>query len=231
MSQDAVEIETGKNPTAAVIWMHGLGADGHDFEPIVPELVRSDRAVSGGIPSGDAERALRFVFPHAPVRPVTLNGGYPMRAWYDIISIDRRAPQDVVGIRGSYAAIEKLIRRENERGIPSNQIVLAGFSQGGAMAIYAGTRYPEKLAGILGLSCYMLLAADFSAERHPVNHSTPIFLGHGTQDQVVSLMLGEETRRMLEKEGHSVEWHTYPMPHSVCPQEVVDIAAWLRRVL
>ena len=219
MSQDLVEIETGKNPTASVIWMHGLGADGHDFEPIVPELVRP------------GERPLRFVFPHAPVRPVTLNSGYPMRAWYDIVSIDRRAPQDEVGIRGSYATIEKLIRRENERGIATDRIVLAGFSQGGAMALYAGTRYPEKLAGMLALSCYMLLEAKFSAERAAVNHATSIFLGHGTQDPVVSPMLGEGTRLLLEKEGYSVEWHTYPMPHSVCPQEVLDIAAWLRRVL
>jgi len=242
MSQDAVEIETGKNPTAAVIWMHGLGADGHDFEPIVPELVRDravsdDRAVSEeipngeGIPSGEEDRALRFVFPHAPVRPVTLNGGYPMRAWYDIVGIDRRAPQDEVGIRGSYATVEKLIRRENERGIATDRIVLAGFSQGGAMALYAGTRYPEKLAGILALSCYMLLETKFSAERAAVNHATRIFLAHGTQDPVVSPMLGEGTRLLLEKEGYSVEWHTYPMPHSVCPQEVLDIAAWLRRVL
>jgi len=219
MSQDLVEIETGKNPTAAVIWMHGLGADGHDFEPIVPELVRP------------GERALRFVFPHAPVRPVTLNRGYPMRAWYDIISIERRAAQDEVGIRSSYGAIEKLIRRENERGIDSSRIVLAGFSQGGAMALYSGTRYPEKLAGLIGLSCYMLLETQFTAERAAANHSTPIFLGHGTQDQVVSPVLGEETHRLLEKEGYPVEWHEYPMPHSVCAQEVADIAAWLRRVL
>jgi phospholipase/carboxylesterase len=219
MSQDLVEIDTGKNPTSAVIWMHGLGADGHDFEPIVPELVRP------------GDRALRFVFPHAPVRAVTLNGGYPMRAWYDIVSIDRSAPQDEVGIRGSYAVLEKLIRRENERGIATDRIVLAGFSQGGAMALYAGTRYPEKLAGIIGLSCYMLLEAKFSAERVAANHSTSIFLGHGTQDQVVSPILGETTRRLLEKEGYSVEWHTYPMPHSVSPQEVADLAAWLRRVL
>jgi phospholipase/carboxylesterase len=219
MPQDLVEIETGKNPTGAVIWMHGLGADGHDFEPIVPELVRP------------GERALRFVFPHAPVRPVTLNRGYPMRAWYDIISIDRDATQDEVGIRSSYGLVEKLIRRENERGIETSRIVLAGFSQGGAMAIYGGTRYTEKLAGIIGLSCYMLLGAKFTAERAAANHSTSIFLGHGTQDPIVSPILGEETRRLLEKEGYSVEWHTYPMPHSVCPQEVADIAAWLRRVL
>jgi phospholipase/carboxylesterase len=219
MSQDLVEIETGKNPTGTVIWMHGLGADGHDFEPIVPELARP------------GERALRFVFPHAPVRPVTLNNGYPMRAWYDIISIERNAAQDEVGIRSSYGVVEKLIRREKERGIDSNRIVLAGFSQGGAMAIYSGIRYPEKLAGIIGLSCYMLLETKFTAERAAANHSTSIFLGHGTQDPIVSPILGEQTRRLLEKEGYSVEWHSYPMPHSVCPQEVADIAAWLRKVL
>jgi phospholipase/carboxylesterase len=219
MSQDLVEIETGNHPTGTVIWMHGLGADGHDFEPIVPELVRP------------GERALRFVFPHAPVRPVTLNGGYPMRAWYDIISIERRAAQDEVGIRSSHGLIEKLIRRENERGIDTSRIVLAGFSQGGAMALYSGTRYPQTLAGIIGLSCYMLLEAQFTAERAAANHATSIFLGHGTQDPMVSPMLGEETRRLLEKEGYSVEWHAYPMPHSVCAQEVADIAAWLRRVL
>jgi phospholipase/carboxylesterase len=219
MSQDLVEVETGKNPTGTVIWMHGLGADGHDFEPIVPELVRP------------GERALRFVFPHAPVRPVTLNGGYPMRAWYDIISLERRSAQDEAGIRASFGVVEALIRRENERGIASDHIVLAGFSQGGAMAIYSGTRYPEKLAGIIGLSCYMLLETKLSAERTAANHSTSIFLGHGTQDPVVSPMLGEETRRLLEQEGYSVEWHTYPMPHSVCAPEVAHIAAWLRRVL
>lgn len=219
MSQDLVEIETGRNPTGTVIWMHGLGADGHDFEPIVPDLVRPE------------ERALRFVFPHAPVRPITLNRGYPMRAWYDIISLERRAVQDESGIRASYGVVEKLIRRENERGIDSSRIVLAGFSQGGAMAIYSGTRYFERLAGIIGLSCYMLLETKFSAERTAANHSTSIFLGHGTQDPVVSPVLGEETRRLLEKEGYTVEWHTYPMPHSVCAPEVADLAAWLRRVL
>jgi phospholipase/carboxylesterase len=219
MSRDVIEVQTGPNPTGSIIWMHGLGADGHDFEPIVPELVRS------------GERALRFVFPNAPVRPVTLNGGYPMRAWYDIIGLERGTAQDEVGIRGSYATIEWLIHRENERGIPSNRIVLAGFSQGGAMALFSGTRYSEKLAGIMGLSCYMLLDSTFAAERVPANQSTPIFLGHGTQDPVVSITLGESTRRLLEGAGYPVEWHQYTMPHSVCPQEVADIAAWLRRVL
>lgn len=219
MSQNSVEVETGPQPTGSVIWMHGLGADGHDFEPIVPELVHR------------GERPLRFVFPHAPVRPVTLNRGYPMRAWYDIISIERRAEQDEEGIRDSYATIQALIRCENERGIPTDRIVLAGFSQGGAMALYGGVRYPEKLAGIMGLSCYLLLEARFAAERVRANQSTPIFLGHGTQDPVVSPTMGEEARRTLEASGYSVEWHAYPMPHSVCPQEVADIAAWLRRVL
>jgi phospholipase/carboxylesterase len=219
MSQDLIEVETGPSPGATIIWMHGLGADGHDFEPIVPELVRR------------GERPLRFVFPHAPVRPVTLNNGYRMRAWYDIISIQRGAAQDEVGIRASHAIVEELIHRENERGIPSSKIVLAGFSQGGAMALYSGTRYPEKLAGVMGLSCYMLLESSLAAERAAANHATPIFLGHGTQDPVVSPLLGEATRRMLETEGYAVEWHAYPMPHSVCPQEVADIAAWLRRVV
>jgi len=219
MSQDLVEVQTGPNPAGSVIWMHGLGADGHDFEPIVPELVRP------------GERALRFVFPHAPVRPVTLNGGYRMRAWYDIVSIERGAAQDEHGIRGSHGAIETLIRRENERGIASDKIVLAGFSQGGAMALYSGTRYPEKLAGIMGLSCYMLLEAKFTAERVAANHSTSVFLGHGTQDPIVSPLLGDATRKLLETEGYAVEWHTYQMPHSVCPQEVTDIAAWLRKVI
>jgi phospholipase/carboxylesterase len=219
MSQDLIEVETGPNPVATIIWMHGLGADGHDFEPIVPELARK------------GERSLRFVFPHAPVRPVTLNNGYQMRAWYDIVSIQRSAAQDEVGIRASHAIVEALIRRENDRGIPSSKIVLAGFSQGGAMALYSGTRYPEKLGGIIGLSCYMLLESRFAAERSAANHTTPIFLGHGSQDPMVSPLLGEAARRLLETEGYPVEWHAYPMPHSVCPQEVLDIAAWLRRVV
>jgi len=219
MPPDVIEAQTGPNPTGAIIWMHGLGADGHDFEPIVPELVRP------------GERALRFVFPNAPVRPVTLNRGFPMRAWYDIIGLERGIAQDEVGIRGSHATVESLIRRENERGIPTHRIVLAGFSQGGAMALFSGTRHAEKLAGIMGLSCYMLLEGSFAAQRSPANQATPIFLGHGTQDPVVSITLGETSRRLLEGSGFAVEWHQYMMQHSVCPQEVADIAAWLRRVL
>ena len=219
MARDAVEVETGRSPTGAVIWLHGLGADGHDFEPIVPQLV------------SPGERALRFVFPNAPIRPVTLNAGYAMRAWYDIIALDRRTREDETGIRASQALIEALIRREQGRGIAAERIVLAGFSQGGAMALFAGARYPERLAGIMGLSCYLLLGATFDAERHGANHATPIFLAHGLQDPVVSCRLGEEAHRQLEAAGCKVEWHAYSMPHSVCPQEVADIAAWLRRVL
>jgi len=215
---ETVEVQTGPNPTGTVIWLHGLGADGHDFEPIVPELARS------------GERALRFVFPHAPVRPVTLNAGYAMRAWYDIIGLDRHAAQDEEGVRSSDAAVRALIRRENERGIPTSRIVLAGFSQGGAQALYTGTRLPEKLAGIMGLSCYMLLAPRFAAERSEANQTTPIFMAHGVQDAVVAPHLGDETRRLLETAGYVVEWRTYPMAHAVSPQEIADIAEWLRRL-
>ena len=174
---------------------------------------------------------MRFVFPNAPVRPVTLNRGYPMRAWYDILGLERGMAQDEPGIRASHAAVEALIRRENERGIATERIALAGFSQGGALALFSGTRYADKLAGIMGLSCYMLLESQFAAERVAVNQKTPIFLAHGSQDPVVSPVLGEQTRRLLEAAGYAVEWHAYTMPHSVCPQEVADIAAWLRRIL
>lgn len=219
MSREAVEVETGASPTGTVICLHGLGADGHDFEPLVPGLVRP------------GERALRFVFPHAPIRPVTLNGGFAMRAWYDITSLERRAPEDETGIRASQALIEALIRRENGRGIPSERIVLAGFSQGGALALVTGTRYPHKLAGMMGLSCYMLLAGSLATERSAANQSTPIFLAHGLQDPVVAPQLGEQARATLEAAGYPVEWHTYAVPHSLCPQEVSDMAAWLRRML
>ena len=219
MSREVVEVETGRAPTASVIWLHGLGADGHDFEPIVPELV------------APGERALRFLFPHAPVRPVTLNGGYAMRAWYDIVAIDRRTAEDEGGIRASRGLIDALIARENARGIASERIVLAGFSQGGAMALFAGTRYPQRLAGIIGLSCYLVLAGQFAAERVAANQATPIFLAHGSEDAIVAPVLGEQARRTLLASGYDVEWHSYSMPHSVCPQEVADIAAWLRRVL
>ncbi len=171
------------------------------------------------------------MFPNAPIRPITLNNGYSMRAWYDLIGLDRQSRQDEAGIRSSDAAVRALIRRENERGIPTDRIVLAGFSQGAAMAVFSGTRYPEKLAGIMALSGYMVLAPKFDAERTNENQTVPIFLAHGTEDPVVALQLGEDTHQLLEATQYSVEWHTYPMAHSVCQQEVVDIAEWLRRVL
>ncbi len=215
---DTVIVETGANPAWSVIWMHGLGADGHDFEPLVPELV------------DDATPALRFIFPHAPVRPVTINNGYQMRAWYDIIGIDRRAREDGAGIAASAAQIGSLIRAENARGIATNRIVLAGFSQGGAMALHIATRHPEKFAGIIALSCYLPLAREFATDRSAANFTTPIYMAHGVQDPVVPLALGDESRRILEGTGYRVEWHSYPMPHSLCEQEVADLRAYLGRV-
>jgi phospholipase/carboxylesterase len=219
MTPDCVEFETAPKPTGSVIWLHGLGADGHDFEPIVPGLVQK------------GERSLRFVFPHAPRRPITINRGMVMRAWYDMAGMDRHLQEDEVGIRGSYEIIAALIRRENERGIATHRIVLGGFSQGGSMSVYAGTRYPEALAGIAALSCYMLLPDRFDAERLPVNQQTAIFQAHGTQDPVVPYPLGLAARQQLEAAGYRVRWHTYPLPHSVSPEEVSDLATWLREVL
>lgn len=216
---ETVEVETGPDPKASVIWLHGLGADGHDFEPLVPQLVRP------------GERALRFVFPHAPVRPVTLNNGYHMRAWYDVAGLDRHARQDEAGIRASDATVRALIGRENARGVPTGSIAVAGFSQGGAMVLFTGPRYPERLAGIMALSCYMLMAPTFDAEREAANQLTPIFMAHGRFDPLIDFDIGVNTRKFLEGKGYAVEWHDYPMPHSVCQEEVVAIAAWLRHVL
>lgn len=218
MSFDGIEVETGPAPGRAVIWLHGLGSDAHDFEPIVPQLA----------PKGEP---LRFIFPNAPKRPVTLNGGLVMRAWYDLLGIDRRLHEDEDGIRGSYEIITGLIRRENERGIPTSRIVLGGFSQGGSMAVYAGTRYPQALAGIAGLSCYMLLPSSFAEQRSRANQETPFFLAHGKQDPMVPLFMGKETRLILEDSGYRVRWHAYLIGHSVCPEEICDLAAWLRQVL
>jgi phospholipase/carboxylesterase len=216
-SLETVTVETGPNPTFSIIWMHGLGADGHDFEPLVPELLED------GMPT------LRFIFPHAPVRAVTINNGYQMRAWYDIIAIDRRSAEDAAGIKASAAAIGSLIAREKERGITASRIVLAGFSQGGAMALHTALRYPEKLAGVIALSCYLPLISEF-ATRDPANQATPVFMAHGFQDPVVPYGLGDETRRLLESSGYPVEWHAYPMQHSLCEPEVADIRQWLQRV-
>ena len=216
---ETVTVETGPKPTATILWMHGLGADGHDFEPLVPELL------DDGMP------ALRFVFPHAPARPVTINNGYQMRAWYDIIGIDRRSAEDFSGIQASADALTALIRAENARGIPTTRIVLAGFSQGGAMALHLATRFPEKLAGVIALSSYLPLAKEFATERSSANLATPFFMAHGSQDPVVPFYLGDESRRVLEGTGYRVEWHSYPMPHSLCEPEVSDLRAFLRKVV
>lgn len=216
---DSLEHTTGPAPTRSVIWLHGLGADGHDFAPIVPELNLA------GLPD------IRFVFPHAPIQPVTINGGMAMRAWYDILGTDLVKREDEAGIRASQAHIEALIARERLRGVASQHIVLAGFSQGCAMTLHTGLRHAEPLAGLVGLSGYLPRAEHLLTERAPANLATPIFLAHGTHDPVVPLARAESSRARLQDAGHTVEWHTYPMPHSVHPQEIQDIAAFLRRVL
>jgi len=210
---DAIEITTGDAPTLSVLWLHGLGADGHDFEPIVPELrLRSP---------------VRFVFPHAPLRRVTINGGMAMRAWYDILGFDRHAREDAAGIRASAAAVTELIDREVERGIPAERIVLAGFSQGGAVALHTALREPRPLAGVMALSTYLPLAPLLAAERSAANAGIPIFMAHGTSDQVLPMSLAESSRRALGALGYAVDWHSYSMQHSVCAEEVSAIAAWL----
>ena len=209
---DCIEIETAPTPTHAVIWLHGLGADGNDFAPIVPEL---------DLPAG---AAVRFVFPNAPVQRVTINNGMAMRSWYDILVMDLVRVEDAKGIRASEAAIRKLIARENARGIPTSNIVLAGFSQGCAMTLHTGLRLPEKLAGLP-------LLDTAEAERAPANQRTPIFLAHGQYDPVVSLARAQASLAELERLGYDVRWHTYPMPHSVCAEEVADISPFLNEVL
>ena len=214
-----IELESAPQPTAAVIWLHGLGADGHDFASLVPEL---DLA---GCPP------IRFVFPHAPSMPVTVNGGYVMPAWYDILGPNLVSQQDAAGIQASERAIVALIAHEVARGIPAERIVLAGFSQGCAMALHTGLRLPQRLAGIMALSGYLPLADRITAERHPANAQTPVFMAHGTQDPVVAIARGEASRDALAALGQPVAWHSYPMPHSLHPQEIFDISAFLAQVL
>ena len=219
---EGIEVETGKSPSAAVIWLHGLGADGNDFVPIVNELDLE------GAP------AIRFVFPHAPVRPVTINNGMMMRAWYDVLLGDlegksRRA--DERGVRESQAQIGALIEREAARGIATEKIVLAGFSQGGAVTLQTGLRYPKKLAGLMALSTYLPLPESLPQEAAPANQHTPIFMAHGVYDGVISLAMGAGSMTLLTGMGHPVQWHQYSMQHSVCAEEIQDIGAWLRRVL
>jgi phospholipase/carboxylesterase len=216
---ERIILETGPQPQAAVIWMHGLGADGNDFVPIVEELNLS------GCPD------IRFVFPHAPTMPVTINGGYVMRAWYDILTTDLVRREDEGGLRQSQQAINALIAEQIAQGIPANRIILAGFSQGGAMTLQTGLRYPESLAGMIVLSAYAPLLETLATECHPANKATPIFMAHGTQDPIVPHSRGAASRDTLQNLGYSVEWHDYPMPHSVCWEEVQAIGTFLRATL
>jgi phospholipase/carboxylesterase len=215
----SIEIETGPAPTHSVVWLHGLGADGNDFAPIVPEL-RLPPSLS-----------VRFVFPHAPVQPVTINGGMSMRSWYDILVPNLVRIEDEAGIRASERAVHALIQREVSRGVPTSRIVLAGFSQGCAMTLHTGLRADYKLAGLMGLSGYLPLVDMADRDRHPANLDTPIFLAHGLQDPVVTIDRAEASRDKLVSMGYQLQWHTYPMQHSVCPQEISDMSAFLRSVL
>ena len=212
----SIELETAASPRYSVIWLHGLGADGSDFEPIVPELGLADAP------------GVRFIFPHAPQMPVTCNGGYVMPAWYDIISLEPHSRVvDEAGIVASRSAIRRLIARENQRGVPSERIFLAGFSQGGAVVYTTALTHPEPLAGLIALSTYLPVETLVNAEATSANKSLPIFAAHGLDDDVVSPPLGQMARKFVETQGHTVDWHEYPMPHSVCIEEVRDIGRWL----
>jgi phospholipase/carboxylesterase len=210
---ETVEVETGPRPQAAVIWLHGLGADGHDFEPVVPEL--------------QLEAAVRFVFPHAPVRPVTINMGMRMRAWYDVLQVGG-GPEDEAGIRDSQRIVEELIRAQR---LPAGRIALAGFSQGGAIALQTALRHPERLAGVIALSTYLPLAQTLAAEASEANRAAPIFMAHGRHDDLIHIDRARRSREALQALGYSVEWRDYAMPHAVCAEEIGDIAAFLVRIL
>jgi phospholipase/carboxylesterase len=218
LTLETIEIETGAKPRAAVIWLHGLGADGHDFEPIVPEL---------GLPPS---KPVRFIFPNAPLRAVTINMGMRMRAWYDILQMGG-GPEDEAGVRESQAQIEALIAAEVKRGVPHDKIVLAGFSQGGAIVLQTALRQREKLAGVLALSTYLPLATTLAKERTPENSALPIFMAHGQYDGMIGIDRAARSRDALQALGYKVEWHEYPMQHSVCPEEIAHIAAFLLKIL
>ena len=223
MSLEVIEAETAPNPSASIIILHGLGADGNDFVPVAQELdLRSLGAV-------------RFVFPHGPTRPVTINGGYVMRAWYDILGTELGPGgvkrEDEAGLRASQVFVDGLIANERARGIAANRIVLAGFSQGCAMTFMAGLRHGERLAGLLGMSGYLPLAATTAAERSAANAGVPIFQAHGRADPVIALDRATASRDALLALGYPVEWHDYPMPHSVCAPEIADMNRWLLKVL
>lgn len=219
MPLEVIERESAKDPVASIIVLHGLGADGNDFVPICDEI---DLSSVGSV---------RYVFPHAPVRPVTINGGYRMRAWYDVLSFDRGQNEDEDGLRASQAEIEALIAGERARGIPASRIVVMGFSQGCAMTLMTGLRHPERLAGLIGLSGYLPLAGKTAEERSPANADVPIFLAHGNADSVVPFERAVAARTTLQELGYPLEWHEYRMAHSVCPQEIGDVNRWLLRVL
>jgi phospholipase/carboxylesterase len=216
---DAIEIETGPAPRAAVVWLHGLGADGHDFAPVVPEL-RLPRTLP-----------VRFVFPHAPRQPVTINGGMIMPAWYDVFDLEGRRGEDEAGIRASQGRVEALLAREKARGVSAAAIVLAGFSQGGAIALQTGLRHPERLAGILGLSTYLPLGRTLAAEASAANRDVPIFMAHGLHDDLIPPARARRSRERLNELGYRVTWREYAMPHAVCAEEIRDIGQWLRGVL
>ncbi len=205
-----IEFETSPSPQHSVIWLHGLGADGNDFVPVAEALSLPD---------------MRFIFPHAPMRPVTLNGGYVMRAWYDIYALDLSSGEDREGIMASSDRIAKLIAREGERGIPAHHVFLAGFSQGGAVALFSGLSHAERLAGIIALSTYLPLAETIKA--HPANSKTPIFMAHGRDDEIIPFSAGIASKERLLNLGHELAWHDYEMGHSVCQQEIADISAWI----
>jgi len=213
---EAIEIETAPNPQASVIWMHGLGADGNDFAPLADVI--------------ELHLGVRYVFPHAPMMPVSINAGYVMRAWYDISDAAIRR-EDEAGVRASQQSVEALLAREKSRGIAASRIVLAGFSQGGAIALQTGLRHAERLAGVMALSAYVPLADRLAAEANPANRGVPIFMAHGTADPMIAFARAQASRDLLLQQAYAVEWHEYRMEHSVCPQEVADIAGWLRRVL
>ncbi len=216
---ETIQIESAPHPTAAVIWLHGLGADGSDFVPIVREFDLS------------ACPPIRFIFPTAPTRPVTINGGLAMRAWYDITGTETQEIEDAAGFHASQAAINALIDAEKARGIPTHRIILAGFSQGCALTLQTGLRYPETLAGLICLSGYVPLRNTLPAERHAANHHTPIFMGHGRMDPVITIDRAELSRNLLTNLGYKVQWHEYQIPHSVCAEEIQDINRWLIHVL
>lgn len=219
MDLETIEIETGTNPDAAVIWLHGLGADAHDFEPVVPAL------------SLGSECEVRYVFPNAPIRPVTINGGASMRAWFDLLTLDRDAPEDELGIRDAAAGVERLVDRETGRGIDANRILLAGFSQGGAVALFTALRFAQSLAGAIGLSTYLPVPAIVEREKSQANAGLPIFMAHGQFDEMIDIAYARSSRDRLQAMGHRVVWKKYPMPHSVVVEELADIRSFLSAAL